>query len=104
VNTTIDELNEYNDRNSFDCYLYTRKEILKKSSYPYPMSNEPLADYYFKNLHKEFPVSQMFKFAGTQYICVSPKAVERLRKSMKKRLVELKREETKLCEFIDELI
>jgi hypothetical protein len=46
----------------------------------------------------------MFKFAGTQYICVSPKAVERLRKSMKKRLVELKREETKLCEFIDELI
>lgn len=95
--------NEYNDANSYKCYVVTREEILKRKTIPFSINNEPLADYYFAHFHKEFPSARMLKFEGTQYICYDDRAVKKLKKHMENRLSELHRKEKSLSEFLKKL-
>lgn len=91
---------EYNDSNSYDMYLYTRKEILKRKTMPFEMSNEALADYYFMRFKSDYPTARLIKCTGRQYICFDRRAIKKVQKQLNEEFDRLIQKEDELRKII----
>lgn len=60
------------------------KEALKRPTYPFTFSNEPLADAFYEAFKAAHPTATYFKGDGVQYVCLDDRAVKRLARTLKK--------------------
>lgn len=64
-------------------YSYFTKELLKRKTRPYTMSNRDLAGEYFTRFKKEYPTSSIHYYDIHQYICLDDRARRYLVKLVK---------------------
>lgn len=64
-------------------YSYFTKELLKRKTQPYHMSNEPLAREYYERFKLEYPAASIHIYDISQYICMDDRARRNLIKLLK---------------------
>lgn len=66
-----------------DEYAHFRKEQQQRKTMPYRMSNEELAQEYYKAFKEEYPTATLHTYGITQYICQDKRARKNLVKMLK---------------------
>lgn len=79
-------------------YSYFTKELLKRKTQPYHMSNEPLAREYYERFKLEYPAASIHIYDISQYICMDDRARRNLVKLLK---AQQKRQAEALQKTID---
>ena len=64
-------------------YGYFIKELLKRKTQPYHMSNEPLARELYERFKLEYPAASIHFYDISQYICMDNRARRKLAKLLK---------------------
>ena len=86
----------------YDEFLIFKKELLRKPNQPYHMSNENLADEFYKEIKEIYPNIKYFKF-DSQWFCLNDKAIKNLRSFLMKRLHKEEDELRKIVTFMHEV-
>lgn len=84
-------------------YLYFKKNLLKRKTKPYLMSNEPLAKECFERFNEEYPGSSMHVYDIRQYICLDDRARKNLLKQIKQQKKEQEQALFETMKLINEI-
>lgn len=84
-------------------YSYFKRELMKRKTKPYSMSNRELADELFKRFLLEAPDASIHYSGISQFICYDRRARKNLSKMLKDSLAKKERELQELKDLITEV-
>lgn len=84
-------------------YSYFKRELMKRKTKPYCMSNEDLAKELFNRFKLEAPDASIFYWDISQFICYDHRARKNLSKMLTEKLKKRERELQELKDLITEV-